>query len=173
MRFDQRNQPGHIAGLSAQARRAFTGVSASIKTSEKAGGQRQVHREAFKNRTSSVSQSGPDKKQSQLKAAADFSLAQHDFRPDSQTSALQQPATHNSPHTHSTAAELFQHFLESDHVRDEEIRLFLRRDRAVGVAAMVFFSLAAEGLSGVSGNSLLLSGLGSKPGNVLKGPSTS
>ncbi len=153
MRFDQRNHASHVAGLSAQARRAFGTPATTLRPFEqpaRPGGQRQVSREAYNRRaTSTSSVSTLERRPTQQKAATEFSAPHKKAAPASHSKVTEQPKGISRAHDRSTAATVFQHFFETDHVRDEELRVFLRRDRAVGVAAMVFLSLAAEGVGEV------------------------
>lgn len=153
MRFDQRNHASQVAGLSAQARRAFGASITSVRPVEKAarsGSQRQVSREAHNNRaTSTSSVSTLERRPTQPQPATNFPEADRTVEATLQSKTAEQPESSSRADRQSTAASVFQHFFETEHVRDEELRLFLRRDRAVGVASMVFLSLAAEGIGEV------------------------
>ena len=152
MRLDhQQGSAIHAPGLSAQARRAFSGPSALGRAIEQAARARQACREALNSKAAPaffVSKSTSERHPSQLRAAGDFSHTEHSTSSAADDLTFSERKEGRS-HNHSTAAEVFQHFFESEHLRDEEVRLLLRRDRAVGVAAMVFTSLAAEGLGEV------------------------
>ena len=148
MSFDTRSQS---ASLPTYARRAFGGLSTSFRafvrsTRQPQSQQRQALREIIT--SSSTGHSIPDNRpQTKLKAAANFlQTTQNKGQDHSEPDA--RPAQER-PHKQSSASLVFQHFLATEGLRDEEIRLLLRQDRAVGVAAMTFTSLAAEGLGQV------------------------
>ncbi|KAK9862468.1 hypothetical protein WJX84_004322 [Apatococcus fuscideae] len=149
MSFDTRSQS---ASLPTYARRAFGGLSTSFRafvrsTRQPQSQQRQALREIIT--SSSTGHSIPDNRpQTKLKAAANFlQTTQNKGQDHSEPDA--RPAQERT-HKQSSASLVFQHFLATEGLRDEEIRLLLRQDRAVGVAAMTFTSLAAEGLGQAS-----------------------
>lgn len=159
MSFDSRTPNNPTVTLATYARHTFSGFPAILKRSiktVKAGsqGQRPVSAEALHNKASSPTVA--ERQPSQSTTTAGFFEAQTNDEPvrngeDVQLSDVTDSfATDIHPPRQSKAAQVFQHFFETDHIRDEELRLICRRDRAVGVFVMVFWSLAAEGLGQVS-----------------------
>ena len=159
MSFESRKPNNQTATLATYARRTFSGFPAILKRSVKAakpGSQRPVCSEAVQNKASSPKHTVAEQQPSQPAAARGFfdqgtsdKPAQHSEEPEQSRVTEHLESDIQSPRQ-SRAAQVFQTFFETDHIRDEELRLICRRDRAVGVFAMVFWSLAAEGLGQVS-----------------------
>lgn len=163
MNFDSRKPNNPTATLATYARHTFSGFPAILKRSVKAvqaGSLRPVSTEAFHNRASSPSVT--ERQSSPSTTATGFFEAQENDKSarhseNVQLSSVSEDfATDIQPPRQSKAAQVFQHFFETDHVRDEELRLICRRDRAVGVFVMVFWSLAAEGLGQVGQHSTMV-----------------
>lgn len=157
MSFDSRKPNNPTATLATYARHTFSGFPAILKRSVKAvktGGLRSVSTEAFHNKATSPSVA--ERQQSPSTTATGFFEAQENETPARSSKDIQlsnvteEVAADIQSPRQSKAAQVFQHFFETDHIRDEELRLICRRDRAVGVFVMVFWSLAAEGLGQVS-----------------------
>ncbi|KAK9826529.1 hypothetical protein WJX74_000524 [Apatococcus lobatus] len=155
MTFESHKPNNQTATLATHARRTFTGFPAVLKRSVKSGkvgSQRAVCTEAVQKQASSPKHPVAEKRPSGSTAAPGFFEAEtnnkrvkysEDLEPITPTNHLESDI--QAPRQ-SKAAQVFQSFFETDHIRDEEIRLICRRDRAVGVFAMVFWSLAAEGV---------------------------
>ena len=155
MNFDSRKPNNPTATLATYARHTFSGFLKRSVKAVKTGSldRRPLCTEAVHNKASSPSVA---ERQPSQRAAPGFFEAQANEEParsskDFQLSNVTEDfATDIEPPRQSKAAQVFQHFFETDHIRDEELRLICRRDRAVGVFVMVFWSLAAEGLGQVS-----------------------